>query len=184
MTLSVWRAKLSTVQYLSYTYRTSGSTILFKGTSLYLIEIPKGPPFSLYTERTPKRKGREERREGGREGRGGGRVRLLDHFGNRSPLSSRACDFYLMCQTDSPLGKTITFLWTFFFSFFFAEQKPKQLDKICLFPTRFRERNKGWDIHSLRGNTIDCSVTWELAQWLYGICGHLTLYFGDFKQLG
>jgi hypothetical protein len=71
MTLSVWRAKLSIVQYLLYTYRTSGSTILSKGTSLYLIEIPKGPPFPLYTGRSRKRKGREEGGEGGREGKWG-----------------------------------------------------------------------------------------------------------------
>ena len=146
MTLSVWRAKLSIVQYLLYTYRTSGSTILSKGTSLYLIEIPKGPPFPLYTGRSRKRKGREEERESG------------EKRGNRSPLSSRVCDFYLMCQTDSPLGKTRTFLWTFFFFFSLQSKKPKQLGKICLFFTRLRERNKRWDIHSLRGDIGDCSV--------------------------
>ena len=58
------------VWYLSYTYRTTASTVLFKVTSLYLSEFTEGSPFSLNTQ-----KGweggegeREEERERGGKG--------------------------------------------------------------------------------------------------------------------
>lgn len=58
------------VWYLLYTYRTTASTVLFKVTSLYLIEFTEGAPFSLNTQ-----KGwgggegeREEERERGGKG--------------------------------------------------------------------------------------------------------------------
>lgn len=71
------------VWYLLYTYRTAASTVLFKVTSLYLIEFTEGAPFSLNTQKG------WEGGEGEREEESKGWEGLQDRFGNESPLRSR-----------------------------------------------------------------------------------------------